>query len=108
MKLIKFNGKTVKLYATEIDCLRTIKANKFAAKLSEFTRGRGVHQNPVLPPFRSRMKFLGLVRVHRLDARGPREHKFFAKNPRCRYGVFGNSRRVNALLKQLEIAEAAL
>lgn len=112
MKTITFNGKTTKLYAAQIDAMETVAYQKFAAKLSDFERGRGRYKRTCMPGYsgwpnenrNSLRELLGLKEISKHQARTVREKAFFKANPRCHYGVFGNPRRINAMLAKVEAA----
>ena len=120
MIVIKFNGKKLEVTAPEERVLRILKRNNFAAKKAEFVEGSSPrHQNTILPKRTRRQKDLGVYVSENLwemystlgkngiiatNEKVPwsRRLAFFRENPRCQSGIFGNPRRINAILKRLD------
>mgnify|MGYP003661044974 CR=1 FL=1 len=105
MRTIKFNGKNLDISASEERVLFTLYRHDFAAKKEEFTEkwvalGKGSYIKSTLPKDRDRRKKLGIREVY--SPRTEWEKLFFKKNPQCRSGIFGNKRRINAILKSLD------
>ena len=100
MKTIQFNGKNLDVSATEERTLFTLKSNNFAAKKAEFAEGTGNYIKSILPKDRERRKELGIAEI--FSGRSAREVRFFKENPRCQSGIFGNPRRIKAILKALD------
>ena len=93
MIVIKFNGKKLEVTAPEERVLRILKRNNFAAKKAEFVEGSSPrYQNTILPKRTRRQK----------EVPWSRRLAFFRENPRCQSGIFGNPRRINAILKRLD------
>jgi len=99
MKTIKFNGKNLDVSASEERVLRILKSNNFSAKKAEFAEGSGNYIKSILPKDRERRKELGIAEI--FSGRSAREVRFFKENPRCQSGIFGNPRRIKAILKAL-------
>ena len=120
MIVIKFNGKKLEVTAPEERVLRILKRNNFAAKKAEFVEGSSPrYQNTILPKLTRRQKDLGVYVSENLwemystlgkngiiatNEKVPwsRRLAFFRENPRCQSGIFGNPRRINAILKRLD------
>ena len=120
METIKFNGKNLEISASEERVLRILKRNNFAAKKAEFVEGSTPrYQNSILPRRTQRQKDLGVYvsenlwqKHSKLSTNGiiatnnkvplSRRLTFFRENPRCQSGVFGNPRRINAILKRID------
>lgn len=120
MIVIKFNGKKLEVTAPEERVLRILKRNNFAAKKAEFVEGSSPrYQNTILPKLTRRQKDLGVYVSENLwemystlgkngiiatNEKVPwsRRLAFFKENPRCQSGIFGNPRRINAILKRLD------
>tara|TARA_R110001606_G_scaffold380041_1_gene540370 strand:+ start:202 stop:660 length:459 start_codon:yes stop_codon:yes gene_type:complete len=120
MIVIKFNGKKLEVTAPEERVLRILKRNNFAAKKAEFVEGSSPrYQNTILPKRTRRQKDLGVYVSENLwemystlgkngiiatNEKVPwsRRLAFFRENPRCQSGIFGNPRRINAILKRLD------
>ena len=100
MKTIKFNGKNLDISTSEERVLRILKSNNFAAKKAEFAEGTGNYIKSILPKDRERRKELGIAEI--FSGRSAREKSFFKAHPRCKSGIFGNTRRINAILKALD------
>ena len=100
MLSIKLNGKNLEVTAPEERVLRILKRNNFAAKKAEFAEGSGNYIKSILPKDRERRKELGIAEI--FSGRSARELRFFKENPRCQSGIFGNPRRINAILKRLD------
>jgi hypothetical protein len=117
---IKLNGKNLEVTASEERVLRILKRNNFAAKKAEFVEGSSPrYQNTILPKLTRRQKDLGVYVSENLwemystlgkngiiatNEKVPwsRRLAFFRENPRCQSGIFGNPRRINAILKRLD------
>ena len=120
MRTIKLNGKKLDISASEERVLRILKRNNFAAKKAEFVEGSSPrYQNTILPKLTRRQKDLGVYVSENLwemystlgkngiiatNEKVPwsRRLAFFRENPRCQSGIFGNPRRINAILKALD------
>jgi len=120
MIVIKLNGKNLEVTASEERVLRILKRNNFAAKKAEFVEGSSPrYQNTILPKRTRRQKDLGVYVSENLwemystlgkngiiatNEKVPwsRRLAFFRENPRCQSGIFGNPRRINAILKRLD------
>jgi|TARA_R110000772_G_scaffold219912_3_gene330484 hypothetical protein len=120
MIVIKLNGKNLEVTASEERVLRILKRNNFAAKKAEFVEGSSPrYQNTILPKLTRRQKDLGVYVSENLwemystlgkngiiatNEKVPwsRRLAFFRENPRCQSGIFGNPRRINAILKRLD------
>ena len=100
MKSIQFNGKNLDVSASEERTLFTLLRHDFAAKKSEFAEGTGNYIKSILPKDRERRKELGIAEI--FSGRSAREKSFFKAHPRCKSGIFGNKRRINAILKALD------
>jgi hypothetical protein len=101
MKTIKINGKTLRVSASDERCLWILKESNFAAKKSAFVEGRYVrYQNTILPRNAKSLADLGISELwpHEKSAR---VRKFFKDHPRCQTGIFGNPRRINAILAKI-------
>ncbi len=99
MRTIKFNGKNLGISASEERVLFTLFRHDFAAKRGDFVEGRGNYMKSILPE-KSRWEQLGISEVY--SPRTAREKSFFKAHPRCQSGIFGNPRRINAILKALD------
>lgn len=120
MKTIEFNGRKMSIGASEERVLRTLKHENWAAKKAEFVEGSSPrYQNTILPKLTRRQKDLGVYVSENLwemystlgkngiiatNEKVPwsRRLAFFRENPRCQSGIFGNPRRINAILKRLD------
>jgi hypothetical protein len=104
MRTIILNGRKFSLSAPEERALRILKRNNFAAKKSEFVEGSTPrYQNTIVPKNRARQTDIGISETSRKYHRGSvREKMFFKNNPRCQWGIFGNPRRVNAILNKVK------
>ena len=100
MKTIKFNGKNLDVSASEERTLFTLLRHDFAAKKSEFAEGSGNYIKSILPRDRDHWAELGISEVY--SPRTARENSFFKAHPRCQSGIFGNPRRIKAILKALD------
>jgi len=101
MQTIKINGKTLRVSASDERCLLILKEAKYASKKSAFVEGRYVrYQNTILPRNAKSLADLGISELwpHEKSARA---RKFFKDHPRCQTGIFGNPRRINAILSKL-------
>ena len=101
MKTITHNGKKVTLYADQVHAMRICKESGFAAKRGEFDIGTRKWPRYVLPRTEEAMEALGLREVHKEYAKTQKEKEFFEKHPRCWSGIFGNAKRINAILKKV-------
>lgn len=103
---IKLNGSNLEVTAPEQRALRILKKNNFVAKKAEFAEGSGNYIKSILPKDRERRKALGIAETAKSNPFGlPRSNKekaFFKENPRCQSGVFGNPRRINAILQSID------
>jgi len=100
MKTIEINGKKIKIYAEQIRALRILKNEGFAAKRGDFTEKQGRrsrrHDKWILTCVLH--DDFGVYEAYPATAKTAREKQFFAAHPRCQSGVFGNPRRINAIL----------
>ncbi len=102
MKTITFRGKEMTLYADQINAMGICRnGGTFAAKRGEFEVGTSRrYMRFILPRNREAMALIGLHETYKENATTAREKLFFKNHPRCQSGIFGNPRRINALLKQ--------
>ena len=101
MRTIKLNGKNLHISASEERALFILVRYDFAAKRAEFVEGTSPrYQHTILPKDRARWRELGITEIYP-GGGSVREKRFFKENPRCRTGIFGNPRRINAILKAL-------
>lgn len=101
MKTIILNGKTLKISESEERALKTLKYYGWAAKKDKFVEGSTPrYQNTILPKSIERREELGITEVSQPKTK--REIKFFKNHSRCKFGIFGNPRRINAILEKLE------
>ena len=108
MKTIEFNGRKMSIGASEERVLRTLRHENWAAKKAEFVEGSTPrYQNTIVPKNRARQTDLGISEISRKYHRGSaREKMFFQENPRCQWGIFGNPRRINAILNKIDALDA--
>jgi len=126
VKTIKLNGKKMDVSATEERALKVLLMNDFAAMKSDFWEGSKRHLKSVLPKDSSRASELGIVEIRndvfwvaRLPSimrstfalrhpsvSGKRVVTFFGDHPRCESGIFGNVRRVKAILSAIDKGES--
>ena len=108
MKTIEFNGRKMSIGASEERVLRTLRHENWAAKKAEFVEGSTPrYQNTIVPKNRARQTDLGISEISRKYHRGSiREKVFFKNNPRCQWGIFGNPRRINAILNKIDALDA--
>jgi hypothetical protein len=105
MQTIKINGKKLRVSASDERCLWILKESNFAAKKSEFVEGRYArYRNTILPRDRKSLADLGISEQWP-RTKSTRARKFFEANPRCQTGIFGNPRRINAILAKIGAAE---
>ena len=120
MKTIEFNGRKMSIGASEERVLRTLRYENWAAKKAEFVEGSTPrYQNTIVPKNKARQTDLGIYisenlwqKYSKLSTNGIiatndkvplyRRLAFFKENPRCQSGVFGNPRRINAILKRID------
>lgn len=101
MEAIILNGKTLKISASEERALKTLKYYGWSAKKDKFVEGsRPRYQNTIIPHSIERRKDLGITEVSQPKTK--REVTFFKNNSRCKSGIFGNPRRINAILEKLK------
>jgi hypothetical protein len=101
METIKINGRKLRVSASDERCLWILKESNFAAKKSAFVEGRYVrYQNTILPRNAKSLADLGISELWP-HAKSARVRKFFEANPRCQTGIFGNPRRINAILAKI-------
>ena len=109
MKTIKLNGKNLEITSPEERVLRILKSNNFVAKKAEFAEGSGNYIKSILPN-RERRKTLGITATSNNNPfdlpRSNKEKAFFKENPRCQSGIFGNPRRINAILSAIDKGES--
>ena len=111
MKTIKINGKTMCISAACERALRILKHSSFAALKSEFEEGRGRYKTTCLFGIgpRHHTDDYGIEYQSRAVAALPnspqigRQRRFFDAHPRAREGVFGNPRRINAILRKIDV-----
>ena len=107
MITIAFNGKALSITAAEERVLRTLEREDWAAKKAKFVEGSTPrYQNTILPRSLRRRDALGISEVWKARAKSRREIQFFSDHPRCRTGIFGNPRRIAAILKKLDELES--
>ena len=83
--------------------LRILKRNGYAAKKEAFSEGRSIRfQNTIIPKEPGLRELLGVREVKKQNPTTRREKDFFKKNNRVFFGIFGNKRRVDALLSLLD------
>ena len=103
MKKIMFKGKTVAISAAHERLLRILKRSGYAAKKEAFVEGSSIrYQNTIIPKDRASLEFLGVREVKKQNPTTRREKDFFKKNNRVFFGIFGNKRRVDALISLLD------
>ena len=101
MKTIILNGKTLKISESEERALKTLKYYGWSAKKDKFVEGSTWrYQNTIIPKSIDRREELGITEVSQPKTK--REIKFFKNHSRCKSGIFGNPRRINAILEKLE------
>jgi hypothetical protein len=101
MKTIILNGKILKISESEERALKTLKYYGWSSKKDKFVEGsRPRYQNTIIPHSIERRKDLGITEVSQPKTK--REIKFFKNHSRCKSGIFGNPRRINAILEKLE------
>jgi hypothetical protein len=101
MKKIKINSKTMRVSAATERALRVLKKESFAAPKSEFEEGRGRYKTTVLSGHDAEY---GIEHRGRWwPCRNMRERQFFDTHPRHNWGVFGNPRRINAILRKIDV-----
>lgn len=105
MKAIKLNGKVLKIGSAEQRVLVTLFTSNWAAKKGAFVEGKTPrHQNTILPRESARRHLLGIREVWKDRAESRREKRFFAANPRCQTGIFGDPRRITAILNKIGVS----
>ncbi len=105
MKTIKFNGRKLKV-PVDIECgLRIIAENGYAVKLSDMWYGKPRYLKSYLPQCGVQRLEFGVVEKSKSMAKGRgRVAKFFKSNPRCNSALFGEKRRIDAILKKCDAA----
>ena len=102
MYQIKLNGKSLKVTAAEHRALSTLSRSNWAAKKAAFVEGSSPrYQQSILPRDADRRQLLGIKEVWKDLAKSRREKQFFVDHPRCQTGLFGNPRRINAILNSI-------
>jgi hypothetical protein len=104
MKTIKINGNALRVTAAEQRCLETLVRQDYAALKGDFVEGSGNYQRSTLPKERDRRDALGITEQRHASPRPKswkRRARFFKKHPRAYSGIFGNPRRINAILRKL-------
>ena len=100
MKTITLNGTELKISASEIRALQILKKNGFVAPSEDFEEGRSRRFKRYILPRGTWGQTLGV------NVGGPAAEKrakaFFKKNPRRQVCVTGDTRRINAILKQVD------
>ena len=86
------NRKEITVSAAAERALLVLKRNDFAAMRSDFMEGSRCNAFIMTIPVRE---------VWRKWAKSERELKFFREHPRCKTGIFGDERRINAILKRI-------
>ncbi len=103
MKTIIINGKELKVSAVQERALRELKNSDFAATRGSFSEKAGAlgwrYNKFTLPTILGDV--FGVFETYNGHQETAREHAFFKAHPRCRSGVFGNPRRINAILVKL-------
>ena len=103
MKKIMFKGKTVGISAAHERLLRILQGSGYAAKKEPFVEGSSIrYQNTIIPKEPGLRELLGVREVKKQNPTTRREKDFFKKNNRVFFGIFGNKRRVDALLSLLD------
>ena len=124
MITIEFNGRKMSVSASEERVLRILRYENWAAKKAEFVEGSTPrHQNTILPKSNRRKEELGIYvsenlweKHSTLGRQGiiatndkvpfQRRLDFFKASPRCHSGIFGNPRRINAILNKIDALDA--
>ena len=101
MQTIIFNRKPLRVSATDHRFLLILRSQDFAARRSDFEEGRGNYRSSILPPTDS-LAQLGATEKYASAPLSTREARFFKAHPRCKTAIFGNPRRVNAILNKLQ------
>ena len=113
MKKIKHAGELLKITEPQYRILTMLQCFGHVAQLSDFKDYGGVYREDLLKgEDPDDLKKLGvhicsLEQIkywdnHSSPSFHKRAHKFFADNPRCKYGVFSDKRKVNQLVKKLD------
>ena len=107
MKTIILNNKTLKISESEERVLKTLKYYGWSSKKDKFVEGSTPrYQNTIIPRSIDRREELGITEVRHPKTK--REIKFFENHSRCQTGIFGNPRRINAILEKLEEKKKAI
>ncbi len=104
MKTITLGKHKIAVSAAEERVLRTLARYDYAADLSAFESGRGRHKNNEarLVANEYAESPVGIRIYWRGELRLPgRVRKWFRRNPRHKYCVSGNVRRINNVLRKL-------
>ena len=95
------NRKEITVSAAAERALLVLKRNDFAAMRPDFMEGSPRWSKFTLPADSATLEKLGVREVWRKWAKNERELKFFREHPRCKTGIFGDERRINAILKRI-------
>jgi len=99
MKVIKFNGREMKITAGAERLLRTLASLNFIAGKDSFVEGTGKHQKSLLQ--HENLAEIGVREVSRRAAKTNIEKRFFERNTRRQFVISGDKRRINSILKKL-------
>ncbi len=102
MKVIKINGKKMRISTSVEQGLKIIASNGYITKASDLWHGKGRHIRQYLPDH-SIFPEIGIVaEVSDSVFTSEKGKKFFIDNPRCKMVFIGNKRRINAILKKCD------
>jgi len=112
MQTIIINRKRLRIAAPERRCLEILRCQGYAALKSAFAEGSGNYRHSILPRDPGLRAELGIT--EKWNARwsdaprsfdcspSPREIRFFQEHPLAHSGIFGNPRRIKAILGKLD------
>lgn len=100
MKKIKLNGKTLPVTMGEERILRTLASSDFLAGKDSFVEGTGRHQRSLLT--HANLDALGVREVWKEYPKTKAEKEYFKQNPRRRFVISGNKRRIKTIIRKLE------
>ena len=105
MKTVTIQKRPVRISAPEIRGLETLRNEGWVSvKNNLYEQRRGGWGTSLLPTLWERWPLLGVSEVHVGDANlSRRVQRFFAAHPRASFAIVGNIKRINAILKQLEV-----